>query len=281
MRDHETMMTLIREVASKREDVRAVVMNGSRVTDPCKDAYQDYDIVYFVTDFESFIESRAWIDVFGERLMMHTSDDMVFHPASMENGTMFQMLFKDKNRIDLLIKPVEVFDQHIQENRNYEVLVDKDSLSKDIPSPSREQFSIQKPTERVFTSCVKELLWVAPYIAKGLCRGEMLYALNHLSHIRENVLALLKWRAGVENGFDTILKKAADDFDEYLDVSMVKRYYTTYTDANPASIWHALFMILDLAEENAWFLSNKLGYPDVLGPLFGLRKYLKTLKEEC
>lgn len=281
MRDYETMKTLITDVASKSESVRAVVMNGSRVTNPYKDAYQDYDIVYFVNDYESFTKSRAWLDVFGDRLLMHTTDDMVFHPGAMENGYMFQMLFKDKNRIDLLIRPVEVFEHHVQENRNYEVLLDKDGLSRDIPKPSRAQFFIPKPSRAVFTSCVKEILWVAPYIAKGLCRNEPLYALKHLSHIRENVLALLEWRVGVDHGFDTLLKKAADDLGDYIDVSLVKKYHATYIEAIPASIWHALFTVLDLTEKNAHYVAQKLGYPDKLTPLNELRKHLKTLKEEC
>lgn len=58
------MKKLITDIASKREAVRAVVMNGSRVINPYKDAHQDYDIVYFVDDFELFIKSRAWLDVF-------------------------------------------------------------------------------------------------------------------------------------------------------------------------------------------------------------------------
>lgn len=281
MRDYETMKALIKDVASKSGAVRAVVMNGSRVTNPYKDAYQDYDIVYFVKGFETFIKNRAWLDAFGKRLLMHTSDDMVFHPGAMEHGYMFQMLFRDGNRIDLLIRPVEVFEQHIQDNRNYEVILDKDGLSQGILDPSTAQFSIPKPSKRLFASCVKEILWVAPYIAKGLCRKELLYALEHLSHIRENVLALLKWRVGVDHGFDTLLKKAADDLTDYIDAGLLKKYHTTYIEANPSSVWHALFTVLDLTETNARYVARKLGYPDELAPLNDLRKHLKTLKEEC
>ena len=281
MRDYETMKALIIGVAEEMDAVRSVVMNGSRVTNPYKDAYQDYDIVYFVRDYDAFIESRSWLDVFGQRLLMHTSDDMVFHPGAMEKGYMFQMLFKDGNRIDLLIRPVDVFKEHIETNRNYKVLLDKDDLSKELPTPSRAQFSIQKPRELLFTSCIKEILWVASYIAKGLCRNELLYALSHLSHIRENVLALMKWHVGVDFGFDIVLKKAADDLGLYLSDALVTKLYATYVDARQASIWHALFIMLELTEITASHVSKKLGYPDALKPIDDLRYYLKTLKQKC
>lgn len=71
MRTEEDMMALILDVARKDEQIRAVYMNGSR-TNPNvpKDIFQDYDIVYVVTEITSFIQQTGWLDVFGDRIMM-------------------------------------------------------------------------------------------------------------------------------------------------------------------------------------------------------------------
>jgi len=53
MRSEEEILDLILNYAHRDEDVRAVVMNGSRVNSNAKiDLFQDYDIIYFVRNVE-------------------------------------------------------------------------------------------------------------------------------------------------------------------------------------------------------------------------------------
>ena len=72
-RTEQEMMELILRVASEDKRVRAVWMNGSRANPNApQDQYQDFDIVYAVTDMQEMIENSGWIDVFGERISMQT-----------------------------------------------------------------------------------------------------------------------------------------------------------------------------------------------------------------
>ncbi|MFN3333480.1 MAG: aminoglycoside 6-adenylyltransferase, partial [Caldilinea sp.] len=61
MRSEQEMLDLILSVAEADEHIRAVIMNGSR-TDPNapRDIFQDYDIVYVVTDVAAFVNNPAW-----------------------------------------------------------------------------------------------------------------------------------------------------------------------------------------------------------------------------
>lgn len=76
MRSETEMMELILGTAREDARIRAVYMNGSR-TNPNvpKDIFQDYDIVYVVTETKSFIEDKTWIDRFGDRLFMQYPDE--------------------------------------------------------------------------------------------------------------------------------------------------------------------------------------------------------------
>lgn len=96
MRTEQEMMGLILGVAADNERVRAVVMNGSRA-DPNapRDVFQDYDIVYFVTDLDSYIEDMSWVDIFGERMIMQMPKP--------DCGLVYLMQFTDGNRIDLTL----------------------------------------------------------------------------------------------------------------------------------------------------------------------------------
>ena len=77
MRSETEMLKLIVEVAEKDDRIRAVYMNGSRTNKNVKkDIFQDYDIVYVVNETRPFIEDKAWIDIFGERLYMQCPDEI-------------------------------------------------------------------------------------------------------------------------------------------------------------------------------------------------------------
>ena len=69
MRTEKEMYDLIISIAQSDERIRAVYLNGSR-TNPNvpKDIFQDYDVVYVVTETKPFIADKDWINQFGEIL---------------------------------------------------------------------------------------------------------------------------------------------------------------------------------------------------------------------
>src|SRR4051812_29865284 len=111
MRTEQEMFELILSVARRAERIRAVVLNGSRANPNApKDDFQDYDVVYFVNKIDTFTENHEWIDVFGDRAILQMPDLMRLpdYENSTENITFaYLMLFKDGNRIDLTLFPVD------------------------------------------------------------------------------------------------------------------------------------------------------------------------------
>ena len=86
MRTEQEMYELIINTAKQDDRIRAVYMNGSR-TNPNvpKDIFQDYDVVYVVTDTKPYIQDRTWIDRFGDRLFMQYPDENPDYPSDKEN----------------------------------------------------------------------------------------------------------------------------------------------------------------------------------------------------
>ena len=65
------MLELIIGIAKDDNRVRAVYMNGSRTNPNApKDIFQDYDIVYVVSEVKSIVSEDNWIDRFGKLLML-------------------------------------------------------------------------------------------------------------------------------------------------------------------------------------------------------------------
>ena len=73
MRSEHEMLKLILSTAQDDDRIRAVTLNGSRANPNAKpDRFQDFDIIYLVTDLAPFVDDPTWIDLFGERMIVQT-----------------------------------------------------------------------------------------------------------------------------------------------------------------------------------------------------------------
>ena len=80
MRSEEEMMNLILQVAKDDERVRAVYLNGSRTNPNApKDCFQDYDVVYVVTDTKPYYENHDWINHFGTGIIPACAGNTLKH----------------------------------------------------------------------------------------------------------------------------------------------------------------------------------------------------------
>ena len=77
MRSEQEMFDLILSTARQDPLIRAVVLNGSRANPAApRDFFQDFDIVYLVTDPAPFTRNLEWIRRFGEMMILQLPDDM-------------------------------------------------------------------------------------------------------------------------------------------------------------------------------------------------------------
>ena len=168
MRSEHEMLDLIVNTARNDERVRAVLLNGSRVnSDAPRDFFQDYDVIYLVTDKESFMADPAWIKIFGELMILQMPEDMVDPPPSNDGCFGYLMQFADGNRIDLGFDPVEKLPDCLNDSQSV-LLLDKDGIVPPFP-PASDRDSLPKPpTAKTFADCCNEFWWVSPYVAKGL-----------------------------------------------------------------------------------------------------------------
>ena len=78
MRAENEMFDLILNVAKKDEQIRAVLLVGSRANaNAPQDKYQDYDITYFVKDIAPFFHNLDWIEEnFGKPVILQMPEMM-------------------------------------------------------------------------------------------------------------------------------------------------------------------------------------------------------------
>ncbi len=262
MRTEQEMMDLILSVAEEDERIRAVGMEGSR-TNPnvSKDIFQDYDISYLVINMDPFLADPHWIDVFGERIIMQLPEAMSLFPPSLGNWFSYLMLFEDGNRIDLKIIPVEEKDKYLESDKLLKILLDKDNMFPERPAPTDEDFHIKRSGAQHFADCCNEFWWVSTYVAKGLWRNELIYAIDHLNnYVRPSLLRMIDWKVGIETNFSLSVGKHHKYLSKYVSNEIWEKLLSTYVTGNREECWNSLFTQIILFRETALEVASKLNY---------------------
>jgi aminoglycoside 6-adenylyltransferase len=262
MRSEQEMLDLILRTAREDERIRAVVLNGSRANPNApRDPFQDYDIVYLVSEMQPFVHNLEWIERFGEMMVMQLPDEMAGEENNAPVSYAYLMQFMDGNRIDLTIHPLEQLAAMGRDSLSV-LLLDKDGIVEPYPPANDRDYWPQPPSERQFFECCNEFWWVSPYVAKALWRDEFLHARQLLEQpLREQLMKCLTWYVGGKTGYALGLGKGGKRFVEHLGPEEWDLLLRTYADADVERTWEALLAMAALFRSAALSVAADYGYP--------------------
>ena len=261
MRSEKEMFDLILSYAKNDDNIRAVVLNGSRANPNApKDIFQDYDIACLVKDMSPYFKNPNIPPLFGEIMILQEPEDMQEPPAENDGHYTYLMQFKDGNRIDLSFDPPELFKPVIEDSLTV-VLLDKDNILHDIPLSSDKDYLPKPPTEKLFQDCCNEFWWVSAYVAKGLWRNE-LTLVKHMQdvYVRDQLMKMLVWYFGIRTDFKEAPGKMGKYFKKRLEPEIWASLERTYPDANYENIWESLFEMGSLFRRLAKVVVSEFGF---------------------
>ncbi|WP_300599837.1 aminoglycoside 6-adenylyltransferase [Niabella sp.] len=263
-RSEVEMMELIMEVA-KDSRILAVLQDGSRSNpNVTPDIFQDFDIIYVVNELPSFLQDHSWVAVFGDPMIMQLPEAMELYPPTpeLEGAFSYLLQFKDGNRIDLTMVPLERLEQFTNDSL-CKVLWDKAGIfdGKPLPPASDASYMVQRPSERSFTDCCNEFWYTNAGLAKGLWRAEVVLAQELINLvIRGALFQMIDWYIGCCNDFKVNTGKFGKYYQHYLAPEMYQKLLATYPVADLQQIWQSVYMMQDLFRNAAGFIATKLGY---------------------
>lgn len=262
MRSEAEMYKLLTDIANADDRIRAVYMNGSRTNKSVpKDIFQDYDVVYVVSETKSFIEDGDWISQFGNILYMQYPDESPDYPSDKENSYGWLMQFDDGVRVDLHVESVAYAKEHIFDDKLCRILLDKENILPNIPEPTDEDYHVKRPSEAQFQACANEFWWCSNNIAKGLWRGEMPYVQDMTNFVvRKQLEKMLSWKAGIKTDFSVSVGKSAKYLYRWLDEKEYQDYLRTYFGGDIEDAWRAVFDMCDLFDAEAQYVAEHLSY---------------------
>ncbi len=261
MRSEHEMLDLIINSARADPRIRAVILNGSRVNPNApKDFFQDYDVIYLVTEKDSFLADPAWIRLFGELMILQLPDDMSDPAPEGKDSYAYLMQFADGNRIDLTLLPVDKLDK-LESDSLTLTLLDKDGILPKFDPPNDSGYLPKLPTAKQFFDCTNEFWWVSPYAAKGLWRREIPYAKHVLDeYVRGQLDKMLVWYVGIRFNFQKSPGKEGKYLEQCLEPELWQLLLKTYSDADYDHTWEALLTMADLFRRIAIPVAEHFGF---------------------
>ena len=284
MRTPDEIKKLLTDNALADSRIRAVLLNGSR-TNPniAADKFQDFDVVYVVTEIESFISDHNWTNIFGEILIRQLPDEMELGKetgAEANVGFSYLMLFKDGNRIDLTLFPKEKLEASFHPDSLTIVWLDKDNLFPDIDQSSDKDYLIKPPSAKDFLETCNEFWWTSIYVAKGILRNEMTYAKEMLETVvRPMFMKIIEWHIGMETNFTVSSGKSGKFMSRYLPAELYNKILSTYSDDLPENNWKSLLQMTELFGQLAVKVADRSGFQYKSEEEENVKIYLRELYE--
>ncbi len=251
MRAETEMLDLILQTA-KTLQVKAVGLSGSRTNPKApKDEFQDYDVVYVVDDLDNLTSNLSWLDHFGKRI--------IEQEVRLGHRRLFLMLFEDGNRIDLTLCPKEHIQEWVDSEAVFTVLEDSEHLFEPY-SQNLERYWTSPASQTDFEKTCNEFWWVSSYVVKGICRKQLIYAIDHLYGIcQQELLKVLAWQVASEKGAVDIGKNYKYLFN-YLSAEKEKDFSNLLDFSSKEKITQSLFATMELFHQEAQALAQKLGF---------------------
>ena len=264
MRTPDEIKKLITDKAISDSRIRAVLLNGSRANpNVAADKFQDFDVVYIVTEIGSFISDHNWTNIFGEILIRQLPDEMELGKEAGEENFSFSylMLFKDGNRIDLTLFPKDKLETNFNSDSLTIVWLDKDSIFTHIEQSSDKDYIINRPSENAFLESCNEFWWTSTNVAKGISRNEITYAKEMLETVvRPVFMKIVEWYIGANTNFLVSFGKGGKFMSKHLPGELYSKILSTYSDHQADNNWKSLDVMTDLFGQLAKAVAGKLNF---------------------
>ncbi len=281
---YDEMYELIIQTGKEDDRIRAVTMEGSKVTKGAvHDKFSDFDITFFVSDIREFTKDHDYMKRFGDILIMQTPDDYYEEPYDYNGRSRYAFLtqYKDGNRIDLTFIDVSEIEKQKDFVEPRTVLINKDNFTELKDIVSKECFYITKPGEFEFFNTVNEFRWISNYVTKGLCRHEFYYARRAMDHyMMDMFIKMINWKVGIDNDFKVTTGANCKYLKNYLTEEEMDRFMAMFPNGEYKDMWEKLFLMYDFFEELSIYVADKLGFPLDLEESRNVREFMEKRRFE-
>jgi aminoglycoside 6-adenylyltransferase len=261
--NEDPMLKKIITWAENAENIRGLVMEGSRgATNPVDDL-ADYDINVFCTNYEEFRDQDEWLSDIA-KVWVYEPNEGQFEDAKSVNRL---VIFEGGKKVDFVFWTIDLVDRMVSANKydkGCKVLLDKDGILEPLNNSVIKPSTPQKPTQEEFEFIIKEYWFEEYHVAKYLKRKDLWLVKFRDGSIKFYLLKMMEWYMLAKNNWNYDVKWDGKHIEKWLEPEVYDRLFKTYGHFDEKDSWDALNenndLFRDISKKTAELLAYK--YPD-------------------
>lgn len=143
--------------AKKQETIRVMFLTSTRAGSGPVDELSDYDVALFTTDAGPFLDNSSWMKEIGK---VWVYQKCRFDYKGQEVITRL-VVFENGERIDFSFWDIDILADFLRNglpdefNIGYQIIFDKDGITKELPGSTYDGFRELKPTQDYFLKLIQ------------------------------------------------------------------------------------------------------------------------------
>jgi aminoglycoside 6-adenylyltransferase len=247
---------------AKAEDViRVIILEGSRARhDHTVDRFSDYDLSLYVTNLTHYIDDDTWLQQLGPIWAMETE-------TQVEGEASRLVLFEGGQDIDFKFFLVTKLHEFICQQtlpddyqRGYQVVLDKEGITSQLPQPSYQAVPIKKPSEEEFLYAVNVFWFELFHLVKLLHREELWAAKLRDAGIKNRLLQMMEWHAQASHdwAYDTWI--VGKHMQAWVEPEIWQASFEIFARFDKEDSWRAVCALMPLYRRLASETARHLNY---------------------
>lgn len=237
MSSPDQLLKTITNWSKKQEDIRLLILLGSRANKRKIDQVSDIDLALFSTDAQRYSSHPEWFQAFGP-VWLSIPQIEADHFAT-------KVIYEGGVLADFTIYPVEALNAMQTAlpgflEPGYKVLIDKDRFARNLPKPSKKQVPPESPTYEALSASIEKFWFNAYHVAKYLTRDDLWRAKYYDWELKQLLLKMMGWHALVVRDQHDFSVHEGKLLKEWLDLDTYTDLMTIFGRFYPADSWRAL-----------------------------------------
>ena len=243
---------------------QVAILTGSRTGHGQIDEFSDYDVAVYGYNVESFLYSNGWIKEIGDYWVYQkerTDADEFEIPCRL-------IVLEGGARVDLSFHPLVLLRRYLERglpdglDGGYQVILDKDGITANLPPPSFRAFRVVRPTKDAFLQTVYDFWFEVLGLAKYLKRNDLYLAKTiQLRYVNDLVLRTIVWHTQASHEWDRPTHSLGKRIDSWVDDEIKREIPKLFSGYDVEDSWQSLFAVAEFYGKLSRAVASSLGYP--------------------
>jgi len=251
----------IADWAGSQPEIRAILVIGSRARrEYPADEWSDLDLMVFATNVDPYLANGDWLDAIGEPWLILSHQTGSGHQERMVRLDGFC-------KVDFVFHTVDELQRMAASgvlsgvyHRGYYVLVDKDGLAAQLPSPPFSPPPYERPAETFFVSLVNWFWNDAIVVACQIRRRNLWVVKLRDWRMKEILLRMLEWHTRAAHGWNHDTWHDGRFLSDWTDPQTWSQLQGAFARFAVPDSWRALLTTMDLFRRAAVTTASHLSY---------------------